>query len=105
MPPQLTRASYLALLAWQPVWHLLLPQPHGSRNWIIALVATIPLLLPLTGVLRMRHRALVWAGYLVLLYFIVGVMEAWSNAPQRLAAVIQVMLSVLILVGVLKTRA
>ena len=30
---------YLALVAWQFLWHALLPSPHGSRNWILASVA------------------------------------------------------------------
>ena len=83
---------YLALIALQIVWHALLPPPHGSGNWILAAVAVVPLLLPLKGVLQGSLRSMTWAGYLVMLYLIVGIMEAWANPPQRAAALIQVLL-------------
>ena len=86
---------YVSLLAWQPAWHLLLPQPWGNRSWIITLVAIIPLLLPLKGILQDSLRAMTWGGYLVLLYFVVGVMEAWSNDPQRWPALTQALLAAL----------
>lgn len=83
---------YLALIALQPLWHALLPSPHGARNWILAAVATAPLLLPLKGVLAGSLRSMTWAGYLVMLYLIIGVTEAWANPPQRLPAMMQVLL-------------
>ena len=58
----------------------------------MALVALAPLL-PLTpGVLHLRHRSLVWGMFLLMLYFIIGIMEGWANAPQRVAALVQVAL-------------
>ena len=41
-----------------------------------------------------------WAGYLAMLYLIIGVMEAWANPPQRMPALTQVFL-VVILIGAL----
>lgn len=89
---RLVTASYLALIALQPAWHALLPPPAGAGNWLVALAATIPLLLPLRGLLKGSLRSMTWAGYLVMLYLCIGVMEAWSNPPQRLAAMLQVLL-------------
>lgn len=83
---------YLALIALQLLWHGLLPAPHGSENWILAVVATVPLLLPLKGLLQGSLRSMTWAGYLVMLYLIIGIMEAWANPPQRAAALLQVVL-------------
>lgn len=95
-------ASYLGLLILQPVWHALLPPPLGAANWILAAVATAPLLLPLRGVLRGELRAMTWAGYLVMLYLVIGIMEAWSNAPQRLPALLQTALVVVYVGSLLK---
>jgi len=81
--------AYLALLFLQPVWHALLPTPLGAESWWLALVATVPLLLPLRGVLKGSIRSMTWAGYLLVLYLVVGIMEAWSNPPQRLPALLQ----------------
>ena len=33
-----------------------------------------------------------WAGYLSMLYLVIGVMEAWSNPAQRVPALLQVFL-------------
>lgn len=85
---------YLALIALQFLWHALLPAPHGSGNWILATAAAVPLLLPLKGVLQGSLRSMTWAGYLVMLYLIIGIMEAWANPPQRAAALLQVALVV-----------
>jgi uncharacterized membrane protein len=86
--------SYLALLALQPLWHALLPRPMGSGNWGLGLVAAAPLLLPLKGLLAGSLRSMTWAGYLVMLYLVIGVMEAWSNPEQRIPALVQVLLVV-----------
>ena len=83
-------ALYLALLLWQVVWHALLPEPYGAQNWGLAMLCLLPLLLPLPGILRRLHRSQVWGSYLGLLYFCIGIMEAWSNPGQRFPALLQV---------------
>lgn len=98
---QLLTGSYLALLVLQPVWHALLPPPLGAGNWLLAALATAPLLLPLKGLLAGSLRSMTWAGYLVMLYLIIGVMEAWSNPPQRIPALLQTLLVVIFIASVL----
>jgi uncharacterized membrane protein len=89
---QAARASYLVLIALQTVWHALLPPPAGSGSWLLAGLATVPLLLPARGVWRGALRSMTWAGYLVMLYLVIGIMEAWANPPQRVPALLQVVL-------------
>lgn len=101
MKQGLVSGSYLALIALQTVWHFLLPPPGGAGNWILALVATIPLLLPVKGVLSGSLRSMTWAGYLVMLYLIVGVVEAWANPSQRIPALLQVLIVILFVGSVL----
>ena len=86
------RWIYLALILLQLVWHGLLPPPQGNGNWALAALATVPLLLPLRGLWAGSLRSMTWAGYLSMLYLVVGVMEAWANPPQRAAALLQVAL-------------
>ena len=81
--------TYLALLILQPVWHALLPAPYGASSWWLGLLAALPLMFPLQGVLKGNIRSMTWAGYLLLFYLVIGVMEAWSNAPQRVPALTQ----------------
>ena len=101
MKRTLVSGSYLALIALQPLWHALLPPPHGAGNVWLALVATAPLLLPLKGLLAGSLRSMTWAGYLSMLYLVVGVMEAWANPAQRIPALAQVILVVLFVASLL----
>ncbi len=98
---RVARGAYLALIALQTVWHAVLPAPLGNRSWMLAAVATLPLLLPLRGVWTGSLRAMTWAGYLSMLYLVVGVMEAWANRPQRPAALLQVALVAGLIGGIL----
>jgi len=96
---------YLTVLVLQPIWHGLLPPPHGKQSWLLVLFATLPLLFPLRGILAGHIRSMTWGGYVLVFYFVIGVMEAWSNAPQRIPALLQVILSLLYVTSlVLLTR-
>ena len=87
-------ATYLGMLAWQVIWHGLLPPPLGNRNLWLVLLACLPLLIPLFGLALKRYRSMIWAGLLLMLYMTIGIMEAWSNPPQRIPALVQVGLAV-----------
>ena len=92
-------ASYLATLLWQVVWYGLLPPPWGVQNTWLALVACLPLLIPLNGLVRRNYRSMIWAGLLLMLYFTIGVMEAWVNPEQRVPAMVQIALAVFYLLA------
>lgn len=97
----LLKATYLGLVILQPLWHALLPPPYGAGNWILASIATVPLLLPLKGLMANSLRSMTWAGYLVMLYLVVGIMEAWSNPAQRMPALTQTALVIVFVSSVL----
>ena len=90
-------ATYVATLIWHVVWHGLLPQPLGARNFWLVLGACLPLLIPLHGLLGGKYRSMIWAGLLLMLYLAIGMMEVWSNPPQRYPALLQVVLAVVYL--------
>lgn len=92
-------AAYLCVLAWQLIWHGLLPEPLGAGNLWLAFFACLPLLIPLPGLIKLSYRSMIWAGLLLMLYFTIGVMEIWSNPPQRVAASVQVLLTVFYLIA------
>lgn len=87
-------AAYFGTLAWQIIWHALLPQPYGSQNIWLAVAACVPLLIPVLGLSRLNYRSMIWAGLLLTLYFTIGIMEMWVNPPQRLPALVQVLLAI-----------
>jgi uncharacterized membrane protein len=104
--PTLLRWCYFLLLAWQALWLGYLPPPSGPGLGVWGLVATTPLLLPLRGVWRTDPRGINWASYLLILYFLLGVSEAWSNPGQRPAALLQLLLvcTCLTAIGVINRR-
>lgn len=91
--PLVLRSAYLALTAWQIIWFVLLPTPLGPRLAVLGLVAAAPLLLAMRTVMVLNRRGINWVSYLLIPYFLVGVMEAWSNPPQRMAAMVQITLT------------
>lgn len=93
--PLAAMLCYVAIFALQPIWHGLLPAPMGNQSLALTLLSTSPLLIPLGRILLLQVRSMIWGGYLVVLYFVVGVMEAWSNPSQRIPALLQVGLALL----------
>jgi uncharacterized membrane protein len=87
-------ASLLALIALCLAWELWLAplRPGGS---LLAL-KTLPLVLPLAGILHGRRYTYQWSCMLILAYFAEGVTRAWSEAgPSRAMAWLEVAFSLL----------
>ena len=61
---------------------------EGDIRYVLATAFTIPLLLPLYGLITDRLYTYRWTGFLTMLYFIIGVSEAFSNPLLRLYAVL-----------------
>ena len=73
---------------------------HDDRHRIAALlVFTLPPLLLLVGVLRGSGKAAFWAGVLGLFWFSHGVMVAWSRAPERAYAGLEIVLAIVIILA------
>lgn len=89
--------AYLSMLAWQVIWHGLLPPPVGTQSAWLTIITCVPLLIPLAGLLKNNYRSMIWAGLILMLYLAIGVMEAWGNPPQRAPALVQVALPILYL--------
>ncbi|MFA5520442.1 MAG: DUF2069 domain-containing protein [Castellaniella sp.] len=94
--PVLARAAFISLvglivlgLAWE-MWLAPL-RPGGS---LLAL-KVMPLLLPLRGAWRGNLYTLQWAAMLILLYFMEGVVRAWSDPQPASAALagVEILLS------------
>ena len=68
------------VIAWQ------LSKELSVARLAIAIVLSVPLLLPVAGLLRGNRRTHAWATLCVIPYFILGVTEAIANPSQRLWA-------------------
>lgn len=73
---------------------------HDSKLRIAAMVFfTLPPLLLLVGVLRGNAKAAFWAGVLGLFWFSHGVMEAYTLADERVYALTEVALAIVIVMA------
>lgn len=87
------------LLLLQLVWHVWLVPAQTVPLWLVLAITVAPLVLPLLAIRRIR-RALLWVGILSLFYFCHGVAEAWSSPGERWLALVEVLLT-LLLIGTL----
>jgi uncharacterized membrane protein len=99
MTSRIGLGAWMALIALQCAWYAWLFPPQQIPIGLVLAVTVIPLLLPLFA-LRNVRRALLWTGILSLFYFCHGVAESWSSAQERGVALVEVMLT-LLLIGAL----
>lgn len=88
-------ASLLALAALCLAWELWLAPLRPGGSWLA--LKALPLLLPLPGLLRYRMLTYRWTALFVWLYFVEGVVRAWSDrAPSAWCALAEVALVLLL---------
>ena len=90
-------AAWIAQAILQIVWHAWLLPPQRMPIAVALLIALLPLALPL-AYWRAPTRALLVAGMVSLFYFCHGVAEAWALPPERVLALVEVVLA-LVLIG------
>ncbi len=69
--------SLIALIFLCLAWELWLAPLRPGGSFLV--LKTLPLLLPLMGILKGRRYTYQWAPMLVLAYFTEGVVRAWSD--------------------------
>jgi uncharacterized membrane protein len=74
---RLASLSLIALIFLCLAWELWLAPLRPGGSWLVLKAAG--LLLPLMGILRGQRYTYQWASMFILLYFIEGVMRAWSD--------------------------
>jgi len=72
--------SLVVLCVWLLCWEIVIAPLHPGGS-LLALKA-LPLLLPLRGVIKRDLYTLQWSSMVILIYFIEGVVRAWSDATQ-----------------------
>jgi uncharacterized membrane protein len=92
----LSLAGVFGLLGLSLAWHAWLARSLYFPTSLVILVTTLPLLIPLRGVLHGRPRSHLWAAFVSLLYFIHGVGEAVANPDQRWLGLVEIGLSLLL---------
>ena len=72
---------------------------QGSLSFYWALILSLPLLLPLKGLIVSRLYTYRWVGFLALFYFCVGISELVSNPVLQLYAYLTTMLSIVLFIA------
>ncbi len=86
--------ALIALIFLSLLWELWLAplRPGGS----LAALKALPLILPLTGILRGRRYTYQWSSMLILAYFAEGVTRAWSEREiSQYLAIFEIALSLI----------
>jgi uncharacterized membrane protein len=73
----LSSISLIGLIFLCLAWELWLAPARPGGSWLV--LKTLPLLVPLMGILKGRRYTYQWAPMLLLFYFSEGVMRAWSE--------------------------
>ena len=90
----LTLFSYIALIVILAIWNgLLYPAP------VLLTLLLLPLVFPLKGILQGNPYTHAWSSFLILLYFIHGIVEAYANPTARIWALLEVLVSVSFYIG------
>ena len=87
-------ASLIALILLCLVWEAVLAplKPNGS----LLILKTLPLLIPLFGILKGKRYTYQWASMFILLYFTEGCVRAWADTGlSAKLAMIEVALTLL----------
>ncbi|GAB5380594.1 MAG: DUF2069 domain-containing protein [Aliiglaciecola sp.] len=99
---KLALISYFGLLIWVPIWHLFLAEPVGRSlqfEVFLAVVWTIPLLLPLRGIVKGLPYTHAWANFIVMFYIIHGLTSIYAVENETIYALIELIFSTGMFVG------
>jgi uncharacterized membrane protein len=90
--------SLLALILLALAWELYLAPLRPGGSWLV--LKALPLCIPLAGLLKNRMYTYRWVSLVVWLYFIEGVVRAWSDkAPGNYLAMLEIVLCVTLFVA------
>ena len=84
--------SYIALIFINLLWELFYTH-SGESSWMV--IKAVILVLPLGQLIKKNLYTLEWINFIIILFFIEGVVRAWSETmPSQLFAISEVMLTV-----------
>ena len=90
--------SLLTLILLALAWELYLAPLRPGGSWLV--LKALPLCIPLAGLLKNRMYTYRWVSLVVWLYFIEGVVRAWSDkSPSNYLAMLEIVLCVTLFVA------
>ncbi len=80
-------------------WHTVLAPSDQFPVALMLIVSVTPMLFPFRGLLDANLKSCTWMSYISLIYFTHGCIEAYANPDERLLALLEVLLSLLLCFG------
>ncbi len=90
MTPQ--HALRLSIVLWLCVTLSLLAWGFAGYSWALCIVAAVPLLAPLNGLIRGRRHTFAWASLFAIPYMAFAITELLANAHARWVASLTLLL-------------
>lgn len=84
--------TLIALIVLCLAWEIWLAPLRPGGSWLM--LKTLPLLIPLRGILHGKRYTFQWACMMILAYFTEGIVRAWSDRPPSSSlALVEIVLS------------
>ncbi|MEE9346284.1 MAG: DUF2069 domain-containing protein [Methylococcales bacterium] len=96
---QVMWTGYLALFAIVLLWTLWLAPSKQYPLPLTSAIGLLPLVLPLRGAIKGRHRSIFWLSLASLIYFFHGIGVIASNPALRWAASLEVFVALMLCTG------
>lgn len=91
--------GFLGLFALLMLWNTVLTPSSRLPVALMLLITVTPLLLPLRGFLDLNPKSCAWMGYISLIYFVHGSIEAYASTTGRIYPSLEVILSLMLFFG------
>jgi len=90
---KITLSSYFSLLIFMPLWLLVLSPSQGLSPILSLCMFTIPLLLPMKGLLKGDPYTFAWSNFVLMIYFLHSLTTLIVSAEDRVWAIIELFLT------------
>jgi len=94
----LGQTGYFGLIIFLPIWNLwLVPSEMSIATTLV--ITLVPLLLPLSGILKRRPYTYAWSNFIVLFYMLHGLTLIWDRPDERPYVIIELVLTTMMFIG------
>lgn len=96
---KLTLVSYVSLLLWVILWHGVVSPSESVAVWLKPLAWSLPLLLPLAGIIKGNPYTHAWANFILMLYFVHSSATLWTHPGEWFYALVELLLTTAAFIG------
>ncbi|WP_261815738.1 DUF2069 domain-containing protein [Vibrio gallicus] len=89
---KVAQIGHFTLLVWVIAWHSLISPAIELNPWVLTLVWTVPLLLPIKGILKAKPYTFAWGNFVLLLYFLHSLTLIYVDEGERWLAIIELVI-------------